>query len=319
MELNFSIIIPVYNRPEEVHELLRSLTKQTFTANYEVVIVEDGSTEKCDKIVAAHKDKLQIKYLSKPNTGAGLSRNFGIKNANGNYFIILDSDVILPPTYLESVSSKLKEHYTDAFGGADAAHDSFSDLQKAINYSMTSFLTTGGLRGSEKAKAKFQPRSYNMGLSKNAFKNTQGFSSRRIGEDIELTFRLWNAGFTTQFIEDAFVYHKRRTNFKQYFKQTYSFGKERPVLNMQYPNTAKLTYWFPSAFLFGLLGSFVSLFFSIFIPICILLTYLIAIFTNASIKNRSIKIGFLSVLTSIVQFIGYGAGFISSILKIALK
>lgn len=319
MELNFSIVIPVYNRPQEIDELLESLTMQTFKANYEVVIVEDGSSEKCNEIVKNYKNKLQIKYLFKPNTGAGLSRNFGMKNTSGNYFIILDSDVILPPTYLESVNAQLKEYYTDAFGGADAAHTSFSELQKAINYSMTSFLTTGGLRGSAKTRAKFQPRSFNMGISKKAFKATQGFTKRRVGEDIDLTFRLWNAGFTTQFIGDAFVYHKRRTNFKQFFKQTYSFGKERPILNKQYPNTAKLTYWFPTVFLFGILVSIVSLFFSISIPFYALLAYLAAIFIHATIKTKSIKIGFLSVLTSIVQFIGYGIGFLSSMLKKALK
>jgi len=313
LELNFSIIVPVYNRPDEIDELLESLTKQTFTASYEVVIVEDGSTKKCDEIVANYKDKLQIKYLSKPNTGAGLSRNFGMKNASGNYFLILDSDIILPATYLKSIHSQLKVNYTDAFGGPDAAHASFSDLQKAINYSMTSFLTTGGLRGREKSKAKFQPRSFNMGLSKKAFKETQGFSNRKIGEDIDLTFRLWNGGFQTQFIVDAFVYHKRRTSIKQFLKQTYNFGKERPVLNNQYPNTAKLTYWFPSVFLLGMLVSIVGLFFSVFYPFYLLVFYSLAIFINAASSTKSIKIGFLSVLTSIIQFLGYGAGFLKAV------
>jgi len=313
LELNFSIIVPVYNRPDEIDELLASLIQQTFTSSFEVVIVEDGSTEKCDNIVVKYKDKLQIKYLSKPNTGAGLSRNFGMKNASGNYFLILDSDVILPPTYLESVSSQLKVAYTDAFGGPDTAHESFSDLQKAINFSMTSFLTTGGLRGNTKAKAKFQPRSFNMGISKKAFKETQGFSKRKIGEDIDLTFRLWIKGFQTQFIADAFVYHKRRTSIKQFLKQTYNFGKERPILNKQFPNTAKLTYWFPSVFLLGFSVSFVALFFEIFSPFYMLVFYLLAIFISSTSTTKSIKIGFLSVLTSMIQFLGYGSGFFKTV------
>ena len=313
MELNFSIIVPVYNRPDEIDELLVSLIQQTYKISYEVVIVEDGSTKKCDQIVAKYTDKLQIKYLSKLNTGAGLSRNFGMKNASGNYFLILDSDVILPPTYLDSVHSQLKVKYSDAFGGADAAHTSFSDLQKAINYSMTSFLTTGGLRGSEKTKVKFQPRSFNMGISKKAFKETQGFSNRKIGEDIDLTFRLWNSGFQTQFIADAFVYHKRRTSIKQFLKQTYNFGKERPLLNKQYPNTAKLTYWFPSVFLLGFLVSVAALFYKIFFPFYSLIFYLLAIFISSTSKTKNIKIGFLSVLTTMIQFLGYGIGFLKSV------
>jgi len=321
LELNFSIIVPVYNRPEEIEELLDSLTKQTYTKEYEVIIVEDGSELKCDDIVSTYKEKLQIKYLSKPNTGAGFSRNFGMKNASGNYFIILDSDVVLPPIYLKAIDSQLHYNYTDAFGGSDAAHASFSNLQKAINYSMTSFLTTGGLRGSSKVKAKFQPRSFNMGLSKKAFKITQGFSKRKIGEDIDLTFRLWQKDFQTQFIEDAFVYHKRRTSFKQFFKQTYNFGKERPVLNREYPNTAKLTYWFPSIFTLGLLFSFICLFLiskSLFciVPILGIIFYLATIFVDASFRNKSIRIGLTSLITTIVQFVGYGLGYLKAFFTI---
>ena len=176
MDLKFSIIIPVYNRPNEIDELLQSISQQTFKENFEVVIIEDGSDQKSDKIVENYRDEIEIKYLSKPNTGAGLSRNFGMKNATGNYFIILDSDVLLPPTYLDTVFTHLLSNYTDAFGGPDAAHKNFTDLQKAINYAMTAMLTTGGLRGNKKSKSKFQPRSFNMGLSKKAFVKTGGFS-----------------------------------------------------------------------------------------------------------------------------------------------
>ncbi len=319
MTLHFSIIIPVYNRPDEIDELLLSLTKQTYNKAFEVVIVEDGSTAKCDEVVNKYKADLQLKYLSKPNTGAGLSRNFGMKNANGNYFIILDSDVIVPPTYLEIVAAQLEENYTDAFGGPDAAHKSFTDLQKAINYAMTSLLTTGGLRGSKKAKSKFQPRSFNLGLSKKAFIATHGFSKRKIGEDIDLSFRLWGQGFETQLIADAFVYHKRRTSLSQFFTQTYRFGKERPVLSRQYPKTSKLTYWFPSAFVLGVLVSVLTALSVCNYPLYLLLVYLFLIFIDASIRNKSIKIGTLSIVTTFVQFFGYGLGFLKAVFLTTLR
>jgi len=312
LNLHFSIIIPVYNRPDEINELLDSLTKQSYTKGFEIVIIEDGSTKKSDLIIEKYKEQLEIKYLSKPNTGAGLSRNFGMRNARGNYYIILDSDVLVPPTYLKIVADELEKNYTDAFGGPDAAHISFSPLQKAINYSMTSLLTTGGLRGNKKAKSKFQPRSFNFGISKKAFKVTQGFKERKIGEDIDLSFRLWENSFETQLIIDAFVYHKRRTSLSQFFKQTYKFGKERPLLSKQFPGTAKLTYWFPSVFVLGSLVVILSTIFACYLPLVAFSFYLFAVLIHSSILNKSMKIGLLSVVTTFVQFFGYGIGFITA-------
>ena len=242
MKLAYSIIIPVYNRPVEIDELLRSLTEQTYTDQFEIIIVEDGSTLTSEAIVSKYSNLLNVKYFYKENSGAGASRNFGMQRAIGNYFVIFDSDCIIPPHYLEEVNKALIQNYTDAFGGADAAHESFTVIQKAINYSMTSFLTTGGIRGSKKAIDKFQPRSFNFGISKKAFEATAGFSAMKIGEDIDLTFRLWEHNFETQFIENAFVYHKRRVTFQQFFKQTFAFGKGRPFLNKKYPKTSKITY-----------------------------------------------------------------------------
>jgi glycosyltransferase involved in cell wall biosynthesis len=302
----------VYNRPNEIDELLLTLTRQTYTEAFEVVVVEDGSSVKCNLIVEKYKESLQIKYLSKPNTGAGLSRNFGMKNARGNYFIILDSDVLVPPTYLEIVAEVLQQNYTDAYGGPDAAHSSFTNLQKAINYSMTSLLTTGGLRGNKKANSKFQPRSFNFGISKKAIIKTQGFVERKIGEDIDLSFRLWENGFETQLIADAFVYHKRRTSLKQFFIQTYRFGKERPILSRQYPNTSKLTYWFPTFFVIGVFVAFLMSIIGCFLPLLLVGIYLLALLVDSSFKNRSLKIGFLSMLTTFIQFLGYGLGFLKS-------
>jgi len=234
LSLNFSLIIPVYNRPNEIEELLESLTKQDFSDDFEVLIIEDGSTDKSNLIVEKYKTELDLKYFFKENSGAGASRNFGMQNASGNYFIILDSDVIVPVQYLSEVQKALETNFTDAFGGPDAAHKSFTSLQKAINYSMTSVLTTGGIRGKKQAVGKFQPRSFNLGLSQIAFKKTQGFSKMKNGEDIDLTFRLWENDCETQLIEKAFVYHNR------------------PILNKKYPTTAKPTYWFPSLFIIGI-------------------------------------------------------------------
>ncbi|MCD8418439.1 glycosyltransferase [Tenacibaculum finnmarkense genomovar finnmarkense] len=326
--LKFSIIVPVYNRPKEIEELLESLTKQDFQENlkddlkddlkdaFEVIIIEDGSEKSSEEIVKSYKNRLNIRYFYKENSGAGASRNFGMQRASGTYFIILDSDVILPTQYLSEVKKGLKQQYTDAFGGADAAHSSFTDLQKAINYSMTSVLTTGGIRGKKKGLGKFQPRSFNLGISKKAFIKTAGFSRMKAGEDIDLTFRLWENGFETQLIEKAFVYHKRRSTIKQFFKQTFAFGTARPILNAKYPESAKLTYWFPSVFIIGFLVSLLLLSFGYWQFFILYLCYFTAIFIDAYRQNKSVNIAAKSKLTTLVQFTGYGLGFLKSIFKI---
>ena len=310
--MTFSIIIPVYNRPQEIDELLLSLTQQDFTDKFEVVIIEDGSTNRSDEIVEKYKDELEIQYFFKENSGPGGSRNFGMEKATGNYYIILDSDVIVPKQYLSEIKATLDKNYTDAYGGPDAAHPNFTSLQKAINYSMTSFLTTGGIRGKKKGVGKFQPRSFNMGISRTAFEKTKGYSDMRAGEDIDLTFRLWEAGFETQLIEKAFVYHKRRNTIKSFFKQTFAFGTARPILNRKYPETAKLTYWFPTLFAMGLDMSIVLLFFGYWQLTAFFGLYLIALFSDATVENKSLKVGLLSVITSLTQFFGYGLGFLES-------
>jgi len=309
--LSFSIIIPVFNRPQEIDELLESLTKQDFSDDFEVLIIEDGSAQKSDIIVEEYKNQLDLKYFCKENTGAGASRNFGMQQASGNYFIILDSDVIVPPQYLSEVKKTLKINFTDAYGGPDAAHKSFTSLQKAINYSMTSFLTTGGIRGKRSTITKFQPRSFNLGMSKKAFEKTQGFSKMKNGEDIDLTFRLWQLGFETQLIEKAFVYHKRRSTITQFFKQTFGFGTARPKLNKMYPETAKLTYWFPSLFLIGLDASvFLAIFGHYFLVKAYSVYFLILLF-DSFFKN-GLKVAILCIITSFTQFLGYGLGFLES-------
>lgn len=310
--INLSIIVPVYNRPNEIDELLDSLLHQDFKKKYEIVIVEDGSEEPSDKIVENYSSKLNIKYFYKENSGPGNSRNYGMEKATGDYFIILDSDVVLPTQYLNVVSKQLEEKYTDAFGGPDVAHPDFTSLQKAINYSMTSFLTTGGIRGKKKGMGKFQPRSFNMGLSRGAFEKTRGFSDMRAGEDIDLTFRLWEAEFETQLIEDAFVYHKRRNSIPTFFTQTFAFGTARPKLNRMYPKTAKFTYWFPSLFAIGFDLSILLLIFGYWYLPLLYAFYIIAVFSDSTMENKSLKVGFLSIITSLTQFFGYGLGFLES-------
>jgi glycosyltransferase involved in cell wall biosynthesis len=312
MKLQYSIIVPVYNRPKEVDELLESLTLLKGGISFEVIIVEDGSPNTSEKIVLKYREKLKINYFLTENQGAGKSRNYGIQKATGNYFIIFDSDCLIPENYLSAVDKQLQVKYTDAFGGPDAAHDSFTYVQKAINYSMTSILTTGGIRGNKNSVGKFQPRSFNLGISKKAFDKTKGFLDLKIAEDIDLTFRLWKYGYETQLIEDAFVYHKRRVDFKQFYKQTNAFGAARPFLNTRYPETAKITYWFPSVFL---IGGFVSLFGILFkLPqgIYLYVLYFSVLALHAAIENKSIKVGGLAVFSTIVQFYGYGTGFLKS-------
>jgi len=317
MNVTFSIIIPVYNRPNEIKELLESLLQQTYLDSYEIIIVEDGSSNKSEKVIGEFKSKLDIFYLFKENSGPGQSRNEGMKIAKGNYFIILDSDVILPNNYLLEIDKALKSNYTDAFAAPDKAHHSFTNIQKAINYAMTSFLTTGGLRNN-KGSQHFQLRSFNMGLSKKTFEITTGFSRQNFGEDIDLSSRIDKLGLSKQFISKAFVYHKRRVNFKRFYKQTNNFGKARPILNKQHKNSAKSTYWFPSLFVVGFIFSFIGSVFSFPYFSYLWFFYFVLIFIDSFIKNKNIAVAFLSLVATFVQFFGYGIGFIKSQFRLTI-
>ncbi|GAB5474336.1 MAG: glycosyltransferase [Maribacter sp.] len=319
MDRYFSFIIPVYNRPNEIEELLRSLAVQTFSKPFEVVVIEDGSTLPSDEVVADFQAKLSITYLQKPNSGPGDSRNYGMRHANGDYFIILDSDCVLPPKYLEIVDRELQRSYVDCYGGPDAAHKSFSLVQKAINYAMTSFLTTGGIRGSKKALGKFQPRSFNMGISHKAFEATGGFGKIHPGEDPDLSIRLWKKGFTTALVPDAFVYHKRRIDWSKFFTQVRKFGTVRPILNKWHPKTAKATYWFPTLFCSGFIIALVLWYLGLILPVLLFVSYFLLIFLDSLVKNKSIAIALLSLLAVVIQFAGYGFGFLKSSLLLALS
>ncbi|WP_420399976.1 glycosyltransferase [Flagellimonas sp.] len=308
----FSIIVPVYNRPDEVHELLQSLQQQEFTDDFEVVIVEDGSTERSDDIVEGFNENLNISYYFKPNSGPGDSRNFGMQKAKGNYFIILDSDCILPPRYLVEVEKELKANFVDCFGGPDAAHESFTTVQKAINYVMTSIFTTGGIRGGKKSVGKFQPRSFNMGISKTTFEKTGGFGRIHPGEDPDLTFRIWKAGFDSRLFPKAFVYHKRRIDWNKFYIQVNKFGSVRPILNKWHPGTAKLTYWFPSFFMLGLITSIVLLIAKIYLPLLLYGVYFALLFVGAAVQNKNLVVAFYAIFAALTQFTGYGLGFLKS-------
>ncbi len=314
----FSLIIPVFNRPDEIDELLQSLLQTTYDGQIEVIIVEDGSAITCKEVVDKYQNELDISYYFKENSGPGDSRNYGMKMANGNYFIILDSDCIIPKQYLDEVANGLKSGFVDCFGGPDQALKSFSDTQKAINFTMTSFLTTGGVRGSSEAINKFEPRSFNMGLSRKAFDLSHGFGKIHPGEDPDLSIRLWNLGLETRLFPKAYVYHKRRIDWEKFSIQVNKFGKARPILMSWYPHYKKLTYFFPSFFIIGFLASIVMLFLTIDFFLQLYVLYFFLIFFVSSFKNRSLKIGYLSIVAVWKQFFGYGTGFINSYFKICI-
>ncbi len=304
----------MYNRPKEVNELLDSMVQQT-VKEFEVIIVEDGSDLKCKSICEDFQNKLDIKYFYKKNSGPGQSRNYGYEKAKGNYCIFLDSDCVLPPNYFKIVQSVLKQDYIDAFGGPDKEHKDFSILQKAINYSMTSFFTTGGIRGSSEKFDKFYPRSFNMGYSRDVYNKTKGFSKMRFGEDIDMSIRILQSGFKTRLIKNAFVYHKRRTNFRQFFKQVFNSGIARINLYRRYPKSLKIVHFAPAIFIIGLIGLIIlSIIYSIIFIIPILIHMLI-ILIDSSLKNKSLYIGLVSIVTSYIQLFGYGLGFIDAIWK----
>jgi glycosyltransferase involved in cell wall biosynthesis len=315
----FSIIIPVYNRPYEIKELLESLLVSDFDKPYEIVIIEDGSSIRCEEEIESFKSSLNISYYYKENSGPGDSRNYGMKIAKGDYFIIFDSDCIIPKHYLSEVENELTTNFVDCFGGSDAALDSFSSIQKAINFAMTSFLTTGGIRGGSEKLSKFQPRSFNMGISKKAFEASNGFGNIHPGEDPDLSIRLWKLGFQTRLFSKAFVYHKRRIDWHKFSIQVNKFGKARPILDSWYPEYSKLTFFFPTLFLLGFVLAFFLFLFGIEFPLFCYIFYYLLIFISATMQSKSLAIGFLSVIAVTKQFFGYGRGFLESFIKIKIQ
>ena len=312
--MRYSVIIPVYNRPKEVDELLESLCSQTFT-DFEVVVVEDGSSETSESICAKYRDRLDLKYYFKSNSGPGPSRNYGAERSQGEYLIILDSDVIVPSDYLQNIERALEVHPTDAFGGPDRAHESFTPIQKAINYAMTSFYTTGGIRGGKQKMDKFYPRSFNMGIRKTLFEKVGGFAPIRYGEDIDLSTRLFEAGCDCQLFPEAYVYHKRRVKFSSFFRQVKHSGEARVMLKRKYPGTFKLVHLLPAAFVMGHLVLILLAVFHRWWWILPIPAYCLMVFIDSLIKNKSVKVALLSVPAAYCQLFGYGCGFILNLFK----
>ena len=308
--MKYSIIVPVFNRPDEVAELLDSLCRQELK-DFEVIIVEDGSKVPCKDVCDKYADILDLHYYYKDNSGPGQSRNYGAERANGQWLIVLDSDVVLPDDYLANADRELTERPCDAWGGADAAHPSFTPVQKAISYSMTSFFTTGGIRGGKAKLDKFYPRSYNMGISRNVYLQLGGFSKMRFGEDIDFSYRIVEAGYKTLLLPTAWVWHKRRTDFRKFFRQVYNSGIARINLEKRHPGTLKLVHLLPTVFTVGV---FVLLLLSLWCPCALLplLLYGAIVCIDSSIRNRSLWVGLLSIPAAFTQLMGYGLGFIES-------
>ena len=324
--MKYSIIVPVYNRPDEVDELLDSLTRQVCN-DFEVIIVEDGSANPCKQVCDKYADRLAIKYFMKPNSGPGQSRNYGVERASGDHVLILDSDVVVPEGYLQAVDDELRREPCQAFGGPDRAADSFTPTQKAISYSMTSFFTTGGIRGGKKKLDKFYPRSFNMGVRRDVYNELGGFSKMRFGEDIDFSIRIFKAGCRCRLFPGAWVYHKRRTDFRKFWRQVFNSGIARINLYKKYPESLKLVHLLPMVFTVGvffLLALFVagaviaqaccqSLGIALsLIALSPLVLYSLLIFVDSSLHNHSLRIGLLSIRAAFTQLMGYGCGFIKA-------
>ncbi len=318
----FSIIIPLYNRPQEILELLETLVEQTYT-QFEVIIIEDGSKDDAAQIVSGFADKLDIHYYFKENGGQGFARNYGFERAKGDYFIIFDSDCLIPADYLEIVKDYLFENQLDAFGGPDAAHKSFSPLQKAISYAMTSPFTTGGIRGNKKHIGQFHPRSFNMGVSRKVWETVGGFILTRLGEDIEYSIRIHTAGFKIGLIPAAKVYHKRRTSFSQFYKQLHFFGRARINIYKHFPSELKVVHFFPALFTLGILALLIVNIIGgklALIANTIWGVYFILLFLHSWYVNKSLKIAILSLVAAVIQLTAYGLGFMQDFFKrIVLK
>lgn len=316
--MRYSVIIPVYNRPEEINELLESLTDITYKS-FEVLIIEDGSTDTCGHIVDRFKQTLDVHYYQKENTGQGFSRNFGFEHAKGDYFVVFDSDCLIPPHYFDAVNKQIdKFQGLDSWGGPDRAHESFTPIQKAINYSMTSLFTTGGTRGNKRHIGRYHPRSFNMGISRDVYDATGGYIITRMGEDLEFSIRIQKKGFQTHFIDNAYVYHKRRTNFTQFYKQLFFFGRARVNIWRFHPEELKPVHLFPLVFALGLIYSFAGTLFGLPFSESLLYIYvffLLILTLDAFRLENSLLVGLYSSFAGIIQLTAYGFGFLWELIR----
>lgn len=312
-----SIIVPVYNRLDEVDDLLDSLCRQT-DRRFEIIIVEDGSSQPCKLVCDKYCDRLDLKYFYKDNEGRSIARNYGMQRADGDFFVFVDSDCILPENYIGELIAELAKNPTDCFGGPDAAHESFSDTQKAINYSMTAFLTTGGIRGGKVQLEKFVPRTFNMGFSREVYDKVGGFREM-FSEDIDMSTRIRLAGFSIALFRNVRVFHKRRVDMRKFWRQVHVFGMSRITLQLLYPGSMKAVHWLPALFVIFALAMIVGAIFWkwMLIPLAI---YILALWIGGTIATRSLKIGSLAVVAAMTQLFGYGSGFIRAyVWKILLR
>lgn len=310
----YSVIVPVYNRVDEIEELLESLLYQEGVEPdiYEVIVVEDGSTVSCGEVCELYRWKgLDVRYFAKSNEGRSIARNHGIENARGEWLIFFDSDCVIPPDYFARLDDTPELKELDCFGGPDAAHASFTDVQKAINFAMTSFLTTGGIRGGKKSMEKFVPRTFNMGIRKSVTDSVGGFREM-YSEDIDMSTRIRKAGFKVGLLPAQKVYHKRRVDFKKFFRQVNVFGRSRVTLHLLYPGSLKPVHLLPALFVVGTLVSlFLGCFLSPwwFVPLA---AFAVALFVCALVETSSPNVALLAVPAAFVQLIGYGTGFLSA-------
>ncbi len=311
----YSVIVPVYNRPDEVDELLASLAQQTLLP-YEVILVEDGSSRPCRAVAERYADRLRIRYFCKENSGQGFSRNFGYARAEGDFFVVFDSDCLVPPHYFAAVEAHLQAHPLDAYGGPDRAHPSFTPVQKAISYAMTSPFTTGGIRGNRRHLGPFHPRSFNMGISRAVFEATAGYRLTRMGEDIEFSIRIIAQGFRTGLIPDAYVYHKRRTSLGQFYRQLHFFGRGRINIHRHFPTELKPVHTFPALFVLGAAGWGLVAPFSRPLRVLGASTYgayFLLVGLDSLRQTRSLRVAGLSVAAAAVQLTAYGIGFLTEL------
>ncbi|MBN3584551.1 glycosyltransferase [Algoriphagus aestuarii] len=317
----FSVIIPVYNRPEELKELLKSLQNQTFH-NFEVVVMDDGSTIKSENICDTFNRDLSLSYFFQQNQGQGFARNDGMGHAKGDFFVILDSDVLLPSGYLEKLKKAIQDRDLDAFGGPDAADQNFSAIQKAMDYAMTSFWTTGGIRGKLKNPSKYQARGFNMGVSRKVFETIGGFVDANKGEDIEWSIRIKKAGFKLELVEEAFVFHKRKNTLKSFAIQAFSFGRNRVNVSRYHPDAIKEVHFLPTLFIVFCMGMGISGLLGLWVfpfQLAVLIFWSLAVVIESSIKYRSLIVGIYSLLTSFTQLFSYGSGLVYELVRKTIR
>lgn len=300
-----------------MEDLLASLAAQT-CRNFEVVVVEDGSTVPCREVIEKYAQTIPVKYFFKPNEGRSIARNYGMEHAEGDCFIFFDSDCVIPADYFEKLERMSAEEPFDCFGGPDAADASFTPVQKAINHAMTSFLTTGGIRGGKVRLEKFTPRTFNMGFTREVYDKVGGYREM-FSEDIDMSTRIRLAGFSIGLYPELPVYHKRRVDFRKFLRQVYVFGMSRITLKLLYPDSLKAVHLLPALFVIGVVAMVLLAIFCSpwwLLPLGI---YLLAIFVAALWATRSPRIALLAVPASMIQLGGYGCGFIKAfVVKILL-